>query len=130
MSETSDKFIPTWFWGIIVLQVLIVSFFALSTLFNPPPDFNYTTMAYITRNLTTVLAIILAVWLRSREAFDLSEISCSDGCRTFDHSSRDWHGLFVEKHEAYLDKKPPLHRQGRFILTDEGTTIPLRLAGA
>ena len=61
MSETSDKFIPTWFWGIIVLQVLIVSFFALSTLFNPPPDFNYTTMAYITRNLTAVLAIILAV---------------------------------------------------------------------
>lgn len=68
MSETSDKFIPTWFWGIIVLQVLIVSFFALSTLFNPPPDFNYTTMAYIARNLTAVLAIILAVWLRSRDA--------------------------------------------------------------
>lgn len=68
MSETSDKFIPTWFWGIIVLQVLIVSFFALSTLFNPPPDFNYTTKAYITRNLMAVLAIILAVWLRSREA--------------------------------------------------------------
>lgn len=67
MSETSDKFIPTWFWGIIVLQVLIVSFFALSTLFNPPPDFNYTTKAYITRNLMAVLAIILAVWLRSRE---------------------------------------------------------------
>ena len=68
MSETSDKFIPTWFRGIIVLQVLIVSFFALPTLFNPPPDFNYTTMAYITRNLTAVLAIILAVWLCSREA--------------------------------------------------------------
>ena len=45
---------------IIALQVVIVSFFALSTLFNPPPDFNYTTMAYITRNLAAVLAIVLA----------------------------------------------------------------------
>ena len=26
MIEKPDKFIPTWFWGIIVLQVLIVSF--------------------------------------------------------------------------------------------------------
>ncbi len=62
------QFLPKWFWIIIGLQVVIVSFFALSTLFNPPPDFNYTTMAYITRNLTAVLAIILAVWLRSRTA--------------------------------------------------------------
>lgn len=61
-------FLPKWFWIIIGLQVVIVSFFALSTLFNPPPDFNYTTMTYITRNLTAVLAIILAVWLRSRTA--------------------------------------------------------------
>ena len=45
---------------------MIISYFALATLFNPPPDFNYTTMAYVTRNLTAVLAIILAVWLRSR----------------------------------------------------------------
>ena len=68
MDTTSEQFIPRWFWAIIVLQVVIVSFFALSTLFNPPPDFNYTTMAYITRNLTAVLAVILAVLLRSREA--------------------------------------------------------------
>ena len=62
------QFLPKWFWIIIALQIVIVSFFALSTLFNPPPDFNYTTMAYITRNLTAVLAVILAVWLRSHEA--------------------------------------------------------------
>ena len=61
-------FLPLWFWIIIGLQVVVVSFFALSTLFNPPPDFNYTTMTYITRNLTAVLAIVLAVWLRSRTA--------------------------------------------------------------
>jgi len=67
-TTPSGRFLPKWFWIIIGLQVVIVSFFALSTLFNPPPDFNYTTMAYITRNLTAVLAIILAVWLRSRVA--------------------------------------------------------------
>lgn len=70
-AETSNswgQFLPKWFWIIIGLQVVIVSFFALSTLFNPPPDFNYTTMAYITRNLTAVLAIVLAVCLRSRAA--------------------------------------------------------------
>ena len=62
------QFLPKWFWIIVGLQVVIVSFFALSTLFNPPPDFNYTTMAYITRNLTAVLAIVLAVGLRSHTA--------------------------------------------------------------
>lgn len=67
-QQSLGQFLPKWFWIIIALQVVIVSFFALSTLLNPPPDFNYTTMAYITRNLTAVLAVILAVWLRSREA--------------------------------------------------------------
>ena len=68
-AKTSPgQFLPIWFWIIIVLQVVIVSFFALSTLFNPPPDFDYTTMAYITRNLTAVLALLLAVWLRSHAA--------------------------------------------------------------
>lgn len=67
-TKPSGQFLPKWFWIIIGLQVVIVSFFALSTLFNPPPDFDYTTMAYITRNLTAVLAIILAVLLRSRTA--------------------------------------------------------------
>ena len=64
----AGQFLPFWFWIIIVLQVVIVSFFALSTLFNPPPDFSYTTMAYVTRNLTAVLGIILALLLRSRAA--------------------------------------------------------------
>ena len=68
MNTPSGQFLPKWFWIIIGLQIVIVSFFALSTLFNPPPDFNYTTMAYVTRNLTAVLAVILAVWLRSHPA--------------------------------------------------------------
>ena len=68
MNTPSGQFLPKWFWIIIGLQTVIVSFFALSTLFNPPPDFNYTTMAYVTRNLTAVLAVILAVWLRSHAA--------------------------------------------------------------
>lgn len=67
-NTSAGPFLPKWFWIIIILQVLIVSFFALSTLFNPPPDFNYTTMAYITRNLTAVLAVLLAVWLQSHKA--------------------------------------------------------------
>lgn len=68
MNTPAGQFLPKWFWIIIGLQIVIVSFFALSTLFTPPPDFNYTTMAYITRNLTAVLAVILAVWLRSHAA--------------------------------------------------------------
>lgn len=68
MNTPSGQFLPKWFWIIIGLQIGIVSFFALSTLFNPPPDFSYTTMAYITRNLTAVLAVILAIWLRSHTA--------------------------------------------------------------
>ncbi len=67
-SALPERFLPNWFWIIIGLQIVIVSFFALTTLFNPPPDFNYTTMAYVTRNLTAVLVIILAVCLRSRAA--------------------------------------------------------------
>ncbi len=66
MKRKTGQFLPRWFWIIIVLQIVIVSFFALSTLFNPPPDFNYTTMAYVTRNLTAVLVIILAIGLQSR----------------------------------------------------------------
>lgn len=68
MSMPWGQFLPKWFWIIIGLQIVIVSFFALSTLFNPPPDFSYTAMAYVTRNLTAVLAVILAVWLRSHAA--------------------------------------------------------------
>lgn len=67
-TKSSGQFLPKWFWIIIGLQVVIVSFFALSTLFNPPPDFTYTTMAYVTRNLAAVFAVILAVWLRSHTA--------------------------------------------------------------
>ena len=67
-ATPSGNFLPKWFWIIIGLQVVIVSFFALSTLFDPPPDFDYTTMAYITRNMTSVLAVILAVLLRSHAA--------------------------------------------------------------
>ncbi len=68
-SKTSlEQFLPKWLWVVIGLQVVIVSGFALATLFNPPPDFNYTTMAYVTRNLTAVLVIVIAVLLRSHVA--------------------------------------------------------------
>ncbi len=68
-SKTSlEQFLPKWLWVVIGLQVVIVSGFALATLFNPPPDFNYTTMAYVTRNLTAVLVIVIAVLFRSHAA--------------------------------------------------------------
>ncbi len=68
-SKTSpEQFLPKWLWIVVGLQVVIVSGFALATLFNPPPDFNYTTMAYVTRNLTAVLVIVVAVLLRSHAA--------------------------------------------------------------
>ncbi len=61
-------FAPIWLWGVLLIQIVMVSFFALATLFNPPPDFDYTTMTYITRNLTAVLALILAILFRSHIA--------------------------------------------------------------
>lgn len=67
-SNPSEQFLPKWIWAVIGLQIIIVSLFTFSTLFDPPPDFDYTTMTYVTRNLAAVLAIILAVWLRSRDA--------------------------------------------------------------
>lgn len=67
-TASSETFLPKWLWIVVGLQIVIVSGFALATLFNPPPDFNYTTMAYVTRNLTAVLAVIVAVWLRSHTA--------------------------------------------------------------
>lgn len=67
-DANTSRFIPIWLWVVVALQVVIVSGFALMTLFNPPPDFDYTTNAYITRNLTAVLAVILAALFRSHVA--------------------------------------------------------------
>ncbi|MEM0989421.1 MAG: hypothetical protein AAGK00_11105 [Pseudomonadota bacterium] len=40
MNTPLGQFLPSWFWLIIGLQIVIVSFFALSTLSNPPHDLN------------------------------------------------------------------------------------------
>ena len=69
LSKASpEQFLPKWLWIIVGLQVVIVSGFALAALFDPPPDFNYTTMAYVTRNLAAVLVVVVAVFLRSHAA--------------------------------------------------------------
>ncbi len=70
----NDKFLPIWVWGIVLLQIFLVLFFSIGTAMNPGefiPDvseLNYVTQLYITRNITVVLGIVIALLLRSHKA--------------------------------------------------------------
>ncbi len=66
-------FLPIWVWLIVLAQILLVSFFSAGTAMNPAgfiPDvseLNYVTQLYITRNVTVVLGMIVALLLRSHK---------------------------------------------------------------
>ena len=74
MNDQSNKFLPIWVWVIVLIQIFLVLFFSAGTAINPGnfiPDvseMNYVTQLYITRNITVVLGIILALFLRSHKA--------------------------------------------------------------
>jgi len=71
------KFLPIWVWVIVLFQIGLVLFFSAGTAMNPAqfiPDvteLNYITQLYITRNVTVVLGIIIALLLKSHKALFL-----------------------------------------------------------
>ena len=69
----ATSFLPIWVWIIVLVQILLVSFFSAGTAMNPAdfiPDvseLNYVTQLYVTRNVTIVLGIVGALLLRSHK---------------------------------------------------------------
>lgn len=73
-NDQTSKFLPIWVWVIVLLQIFLVLFFSAGTAMNPGDfipgvsELNYVTQLYITRNITVVLGIIVALLLRSHKA--------------------------------------------------------------
>lgn len=72
--NNTKKFLPIWMWLIVLVQIGLVLFFSAGTAMNPGqfiPDvtqLNYITQLYITRNVTVILGMILALLLKSHKA--------------------------------------------------------------
>jgi len=72
--DQTGKFLPIWVWIIVLIQIFLVLFFSVGTAMSPGdfiPDvseLNYVTQLYITRNITVVIGIIVALLLRSHKA--------------------------------------------------------------
>ena len=73
-NDQVDKFLPVWVWLIVLTQILLVFFFSVGTAINPAKfipevaELNYVTQLYITRNVTVVLGITIALLLKSHKA--------------------------------------------------------------
>lgn len=73
-KDQTNKFLPIWVWIIVLIQIFLVIFFSVGTAMNPSnfipeiSELNYVTQLYITRNVTVVLGIIVALLLRSHKA--------------------------------------------------------------
>ena len=73
-NDATNKFLPIWVWLIVLVQILLVSIFSAGTAMSPADfvpgvsELNYVTQLYITRNITVVLGIIVALLLRSHKA--------------------------------------------------------------
>jgi len=73
-NKQTKKFAPIWVWGIALIQIFLVLFFAAGTAMNPGNfipgvlELDYVTQLYITRNVTVVLGIVVALLLRSHKA--------------------------------------------------------------
>ncbi|MDA8962856.1 hypothetical protein N9F42_01795 [Pseudomonadales bacterium] len=74
MNDKAEQFLPAWVWVIILVQILLVLFFSVGTAISPgdfipnASELNYVTQLYITRNITVVLGLIVALLLRSHRA--------------------------------------------------------------
>ena len=70
----TEKFLPIWVWIIALIQIILVLFFSAGTAMNPgdfipgASELDYVTQLYITRNVTVVLGIVVALLLRSHKA--------------------------------------------------------------
>ena len=73
-NNQTKKFLPIWVWIIALIQIILVLFFAAGTAMNPGnfipgvSELDYVTQLYITRNVTVVLGIVVALLLRSHKA--------------------------------------------------------------
>jgi len=76
MNDT-NKFLPIWVWVVVLLQIGLVLFFSIGTEMNPAQfipevtELNYVTQLYITRNVTIVIGLIVALLLKSHKALFL-----------------------------------------------------------
>ena len=73
-TAPASHFLPIWVWLIVLVQIVLVSFFSVGTAMNPADfipgvsELNYVTQLYVTRNVTIVLGIVVALLLRSHKA--------------------------------------------------------------
>jgi hypothetical protein len=73
-TDQTQKFLPIWVWVIVLIQVFLVLFFSVGTAMNPGnfipgvSELDYVTQLYITRNVTVVIGIVVALLLRSHKA--------------------------------------------------------------
>jgi len=73
-DETNQRFLPIWVWAIVLLQVFLVLFFSVGTAMNPgdfipgATDLDYVTQLYVTRNITVVFGLLVALVLKSHKA--------------------------------------------------------------
>lgn len=73
-NDYTNNFLPVWVWIIALIQIFLVLFFSAGTAMNPgdfipgASELDYVTQLYITRNVTVVLGIVVALLLRSHKA--------------------------------------------------------------
>ena len=73
-NDYTNNFLPVWAWIIALIQIFLVLFFSAGTAMNPGnfipgvSEVDYVTQLYITRNVTVVLGIVVALLLRSHKA--------------------------------------------------------------
>lgn len=74
ISDQTKNFLSIWVWIIVLIQIFLVLFFAAGTIMNPGnfipgvSELDYVTQLYITRNVTVVLGIVVALFLKSHKA--------------------------------------------------------------
>jgi len=73
-DDNTKNFLPIWVWIIAIIEIVLVLFFSVGTAMNPADfipggtELDYVTQLYITRNVTVVLGVIIALLLRSHKA--------------------------------------------------------------
>ncbi len=73
-EKVSKGFLPWWVWIIVIIEAAVPAIFGVATWLDPATyiegadSATYEILLYITRNLTTALGIVLAVFLRSHVA--------------------------------------------------------------
>jgi hypothetical protein len=74
INYQTKNFLPIWVWIIALIQISLVLFFSAGTAMNPgdfipgASELDYATQLYITRNVTVVLGIVVALLLKSHKA--------------------------------------------------------------